>query len=362
MSKKSFILYMDLYETIKELSDAEAGTLFRAIFSYQTGEGIEKYDRMTKLMMTPIIQGFKRDEEKWMKVRDRNAKNGKKGGRPRTGPIPVISEMGKEVPLESEHHFLYLIIDSASMEFKIGETSNLINRRRSIRRPTANLDVYDFVLMDTYDAQEAEREFIEKFANCRISGDWFQFNDKEFEKAVDFFDTQKTQWVKYNPRKAVNANVTVNVDGNAKDSTTAASADAKVEEIWLSSKKRKLKGKRLEAFKLFWKSFGYAKGRAGAIDSWLDIPELTDPLVAEICKAAELEAVERPSIRAQGKTPKFAQGWITDRRWEDGPIEAVAQINGTDTDGRKRTGQYDWREENRKDAARKLEFEERSVG
>ena len=136
--------------------------------------------------------------------------------------------------------------------------------------------------------------------------------------------------------KALTPNKNGKNEKNGENSTNAASADAVVEEVWLSAKKRKLKGKRLEAFKLFWKAFGYTKGRAGAIDSWLNIPELTDPLVAEICRSAELEAVERPSILAQGKSPKFAQGWITDRRWEDEPIAPVAPINGFDPDGRKK--------------------------
>jgi hypothetical protein len=163
-------------------------------------------------------------------------------------------------------------------------------------------------------------------------------NKSKANKANALSTKQKKAKALFDKQTKANKAVNVDVDGNVDviHSTNAASADAVVEEVWLSAKKRKLKGKRLEAFKLFWKAFGYTKGRAGAIDSWLNIPELTDPLVAEICRSAELEAVERPSILAQGKSPKFAQGWITDRRWEDEPIAPVAPINGFDADGRKK--------------------------
>lgn len=102
--------------------------------------------------------------------------------------------------------------------------------------------------------------------------------------------------------------------------TTTASADADAgskEEFYLTRRKRKLTGKRLETFDRFWKTFAYPKGKAEAADAWLDIPSLTVAMVDEICAAAAKEAENRESIIRSGKTPKYAQGWITGRRWED---------------------------------------------
>jgi hypothetical protein len=98
--------------------------------------------------------------------------------------------------------------------------------------------------------------------------------------------------------------------------TTGASGDDAIE-AWISHKKRKLTGKRLEAFKLVWEAFGYKKGRAGAIDAFLDIPSMTDGMVSEICAAAKVANIERSAIIAKGSTPIFLQGWISGRRWED---------------------------------------------
>lgn len=78
-----------------------------------------------------------------------------------------------------------------------------------------------------------------------------------------------------------------------------------------------LEGKRLESFEQFWNAYGYKKGRGGAEKAWAAIPTLTDALVKQICEAARKEAAQRPALEASGRTPKWAQGWLSERRWED---------------------------------------------
>jgi phage replication O-like protein O len=90
-------------------------------------------------------------------------------------------------------------------------------------------------------------------------------------------------------------------------------------EVYLTKKKRKLSGKRLETFERFWTAFNYKKDKANAADAWLDIPQLTHALVDTICDAAEKEALSRPGKIAKGMIPIYAQGWISARRWEDEP-------------------------------------------
>ena len=78
-----------------------------------------------------------------------------------------------------------------------------------------------------------------------------------------------------------------------------------------------LEGKRLESFNRFWKAYGWPKGKGGAEKAWAAIPSLTDALVDRICEAAKREAAQRPALQARGLTPKYAQGWLNERRWED---------------------------------------------
>ena len=92
-----------------------------------------------------------------------------------------------------------------------------------------------------------------------------------------------------------------------------------------SKPKAVLEGKRLESFERFWNAFGYKKGRGGAEKAWAAIPTLTDALVEQICEAARKEATQRPALEAQGRSPKWAQGWLNERRWEDDYDSAPVQ-------------------------------------
>lgn len=89
--------------------------------------------------------------------------------------------------------------------------------------------------------------------------------------------------------------------------------------------KATIEGKCLESFERFWDAYGYKKGRGGAEKAWASIPTLTDSLVDKICEAARKEAAQRPALEAQGRTPKWAQGWLSERRWEDDYDSAPVQ-------------------------------------
>ncbi|MGB3212988.1 MAG: hypothetical protein WBB19_19960 [Desulforhopalus sp.] len=86
-------------------------------------------------------------------------------------------------------------------------------------------------------------------------------------------------------------------------------------EFYLSKKKKKLQGDVLRDFNLFWEAFGYKKGRTEAADVWLEVysPEILDSILS----GARSEAIARKTIVRGGQTPKWAQGWLAGRRWED---------------------------------------------
>lgn len=85
------------------------------------------------------------------------------------------------------------------------------------------------------------------------------------------------------------------------------------------NKEQELKVKRLADFEIFWDTFAFKQGKGGAEKSWLAIQNYSDDLFKKIIEGAKREADQRPSIISQNRTPKWAQGWITERRWEDEP-------------------------------------------
>lgn len=94
------------------------------------------------------------------------------------------------------------------------------------------------------------------------------------------------------------------------------------EPFYLTKKKRKLKGWKLETFEQFWKTFHWFKDKANAADAWLQIPGLTKDLaLKQIIPAAARYCEGRADLIAGNHTPKWAQGWLSSRRWEDEKYE-----------------------------------------
>jgi len=95
-----------------------------------------------------------------------------------------------------------------------------------------------------------------------------------------------------------------------------------------SAKGKILKGKILERFEKFLDAFGSRAGKAAAADSWVKLNPMADQLFAEIIAGAKRYNVLRASIRQKGSTPKMAQGWLTDRRWEDPAVHPTSAKTG----------------------------------
>lgn len=117
--------------------------------------------------------------------------------------------------------------------------------------------------------------------------------------------------------EAVKVKVKDKVNVNVKEKENSSPKNGEVDNFYITKSKRKLTGRRLESFLVFWKMFNYPKGKSEAADAWLDIPQLTSAICDKIYAAAESEANLRKELIVAGKTPKMAQGWITSRRWED---------------------------------------------
>lgn len=85
--RKSFVLHRDSIEILDDLTDEQAGKLFKAIKAYHDGEVIE-LDALIKIAFAPFKNQFARDDEKYQKIVERNKNNGLKGGRPKTEVNP----------------------------------------------------------------------------------------------------------------------------------------------------------------------------------------------------------------------------------------------------------------------------------
>ncbi|SHO52880.1 helix-turn-helix domain-containing protein [Desulfopila aestuarii] len=82
-----------------------------------------------------------------------------------------------------------------------------------------------------------------------------------------------------------------------------------------------------QSFDAFWDAFADKRGRTPAWNAWRKIKGLNRELAGKIIAGAKRYAEQRPVILARNGTPKMAQGWLNDRRWED-EGEAIAATAG----------------------------------
>lgn len=78
-NKKSVLLYCDIIHTVEELSDEEAGKLFKHYLRYINDLDPVEPDKLTKIVFEPIKQDLKRDLRKWELKCEKNSEIAKEG-------------------------------------------------------------------------------------------------------------------------------------------------------------------------------------------------------------------------------------------------------------------------------------------
>lgn len=74
MQKKSFVLHLDSLDILDDLTDEQAGKLFKAMYNFQKEKEI-KLDPQLKLLFLQFRNQFLRDNEKYSETCKRNKEN-----------------------------------------------------------------------------------------------------------------------------------------------------------------------------------------------------------------------------------------------------------------------------------------------
>lgn len=85
-----------------------------------------------------------------------------------------------------------------------------------------------------------------------------------------------------------------------------------------------------DAFKAFWDAFGKKDGKAKAETAFRELlASSSDPAatIASVMRGAAKEAARRPHLIAKGATPMYAQGWLSQRRFEDESLLAWGEYS-----------------------------------
>ena len=185
--KKSFVLYADVKTTLDELTDEQAGKLFKTVLDYVNDENPEIDDAFVRLAFAPIRQQLKRDLDKWLKRSVINSKNGKKGGRPKE------SEKSESVNLQAkkaDNDNVNVIVNDNDNVIVIENETIILKERRKLKF-AQSLNPY----LDKY-GKPMLLEFLEYWTESNDNGKLLRF---EMSKNQPFnLDRRLGTWNKKN--------------------------------------------------------------------------------------------------------------------------------------------------------------------
>lgn len=81
-----------------------------------------------------------------------------------------------------------------------------------------------------------------------------------------------------------------------------------------------LTGRAVDRFNRFWQAFGWKHGKQVAVGAWWSLEqegEITPEAFPKIIAAAKAERARRHDHMKRGGSPKWAQGWLNDGRFDD---------------------------------------------
>ena len=100
--KTGFILHLDSLSVLDELTNEQAGILFKAIRDYNLGKEPE-LDFAMRMAFLPFKNQFERDLEKYNSTCERNKNNGSKGGRPKKAKETEKTQLVLEKPKKADN-------------------------------------------------------------------------------------------------------------------------------------------------------------------------------------------------------------------------------------------------------------------
>ncbi len=91
MNKKSFLLFIDSLDILDEISDEQAGLLFKAIRSFNIGKELQ-LDITTRMLFLPFKNQFVRDNAKWEVIKEKRIAAGSEGGKQKVANATKIKQ------------------------------------------------------------------------------------------------------------------------------------------------------------------------------------------------------------------------------------------------------------------------------
>lgn len=101
--KDNFIIHMEFEEDVCDLTDEEAGQLFKALFKYaRTGDAVEDLDRIVSQTFKPMRRRMDYDAEQYNKVKEARSQAGRTGASKRWEDSKAIANDNNGIAKDSK--------------------------------------------------------------------------------------------------------------------------------------------------------------------------------------------------------------------------------------------------------------------
>lgn len=193
--KDNFLLRKNLKEVIDELSDEDAGKLFKGILNYANTED-SKLDGYLKVIFIPIRADIDKNEEKYEKRCELNKTNGSRGGAPKGNGnakkekttennqlVEKTTENNRMVKKTTENNMNNHNHISLSLSNNINHNKLLNNKLNDIK------EIVDYLNIKTNSKYKYSSKITQAKINARLNEGY------KLDDFIDVIDKKYDEWV-----------------------------------------------------------------------------------------------------------------------------------------------------------------------
>ena len=198
-NKKSIIIYCDLIHTINELSDEEAGKVFKHLLSYVNDLNPEPPDRLTQIVFEPIKQQLKRDLKTWEKKKGSRSMAGKIGGlasaearvKQKQAIVEFASNIQAKASKANDGQANQAVTDNVNVNVNGNVTDNVKERKETFFSDFPNSSYLESICRDLGKRPD---EILARLNDFRA------VSEAEYKSMAEF-STHLKRWINKNPAK-----------------------------------------------------------------------------------------------------------------------------------------------------------------
>jgi len=196
--KGSFLLHIDSLCILDKMSNEQTGILFKAIYHYQVHGTLPELDFSIEMAVTPFINQFKRNDEKYKQVIEKRKQAGSLGGKQKVANVANATSARQKV---ANVAVSVNVSDSDSDSVNVSVNEKKEKNTKNVFTPPTSLEVENYFFENGYKREAGTKAYnYYSVANWQDSKGNKVKNWKQKMQAVWFKDEHRIMIVQLRPR------------------------------------------------------------------------------------------------------------------------------------------------------------------